>query len=79
MSLNLSHKKHHTSIEITLNILRVSQKRNDSFRLIVTARYSDFASQLMANLHPTVDLKALKPTDRFVAEVIALRSILQAK
>jgi len=39
---------------------------NDCNRLIVTARYSEFSSPFMADLHPTVDLMPLKPNDRFV-------------
>jgi hypothetical protein len=40
------------------------------FRLIMTSRYRQFELQFMAALHPTVDVKALKPYERFVALVI---------
>jgi hypothetical protein len=46
LALNEPHMKHRVSVEITLNMLSISQKRNVSNRLIVTARYIDSVHNL---------------------------------
>jgi hypothetical protein len=54
ISLERPYKNHRISVEITLNMLLVSQKCNDSFRLIVTTRYSYFGSNVMTVYYLTV-------------------------